>query len=201
MILDVSSNQGKIDWAKVSKQDVTRVILRSTTKNGKLDTRTLENYNGILQNMNGKLQTVDFYKFSYIRTYSAARFEALQALWLLEHSGIRLEVMDYFFLDLEAWGGRDYTSEEAGNVILGYKDTCDIMGVKMGIYANYNYVRNIIPREFSNFPLWIARYNSTLGNVMPWHPMFWQYTSTGHVDGIQGNVDISKEIGHDKDNN
>ena len=194
MIIDVSSNQGKIDWAKVSKQNVTRVILRSTTKNGKLDTRTLENYNGILQNMNSKLQALDFYKFSYVRSYSAARFEALQALWLLEHSGIRLEVMDYFFLDLEAWDGRDYTSEEAGNVILGYKDTCDIMGVKMGIYANYNYIRNIIPREFSDFPLWIARYNSTLGNVNPWRPMFWQYTSTGHVDGIQGNVDISKEL-------
>ena len=194
MILDISSNQGKIDWATVSRQDVTKVILRSTTQNGKLDVRTLENYNGILQNMNDKLNTIDFYKFSYVRDYTSARIESMKTLDTMKRAGIRLEVMDYFYLDLEGHGGRDYTKDEASRVILGYFDTCLSYNVNLGLYFNYNYAKNIVDPIWRELPLWIARYNTTLGDVTPWEPVLWQYTSKGHVDGIQGNVDISKEI-------
>lgn len=195
MILDISSNQGKIDWQKVSHQDVTKVILRSTTQNGKLDVRTLENYNGILQNMNDKLNSIDFYKFTYVRDYTSARIESMKTLDTLKRSGIRLEVMDTFYLDLEDYGGRNYTKDEASQVILGYFDTCLRCNVNLGLYFNYNYAKNIVDPIWRELPLWIARYNSTLGDVSPWTPELWQYTSKGRVDGINGNVDISKRIG------
>lgn len=194
MIIDISSYQGKIDWQMVSKAGVDKVILRSTTKNGKLDTRCIENYNGILQNMNNCLNAIDFYKFSYARTYVGARMECLKTLRTMENHGIRLEVMDVFYLDLESFDGRDYTTEEANNVILGYLDACRLYGVTLGLYFNYNYAKNIVDPVWAYMPLWIARYNSTLGNVEPWKPIYWQYTSSGHVDGIAGNVDISKRI-------
>ena len=194
MIIDISSNQGKIDWQKVSHQDVTKVILRSTTQNGKLDVRTLENYNGILQNMNNKLQAIDFYKFSYVRDYTSARIECMKTLDTMQRAGIRLDVMDYFFLDLEGHGGRDYTKDEASQVILGYFDTCLRCNVDLGLYFNYNYAKNIVDPIWRELPLWIARYNSTLGDVTPWEPVFWQYTSKGRVDGIEGYVDISKVV-------
>lgn len=194
MIIDISSNQGKIDWQKVSRQDVTRVILRSTTQNGKLDVRTLENYNGILQNMNDKLQSVDFYKFSYVRDYTSARIESMRTLATLVRNGIRLEVMDTFYLDLEGHGGRDYTKDEANEVILGYFDTCLDLNVNLGLYFNYNYAKNIVDTIWRDLPLWIARYNTKLGDVRPWTPELWQYTSKGTVDGISGYVDISRTV-------
>ena len=198
MILDISSNQGRIDWQKVSHQDVTKVILRSTTQNGKIDVRTLENYNGILQNMNDKLNSIDFYKFSYVRDYTSARIESMKTLDTMERAGIRLEVMDTFFLDLEGHGGRDYTKDEASQVILGYFDTCLRSNINLGLYFNYNYAKNIVDPIWRELPLWIARYNSILGDVSPWTPELWQYTSKGHVDGIIGNVDISKAVKHEK---
>lgn len=197
MILDISSNQGKIDWQKVSTQDVTKVILRSTTQNGKLDVRTLENYNGILQNMNGRLNSIDFYKFSYVRDYTAARIESMKTLDTMKRAGIRLEVMDTFYLDLEGHGGRDYTKDEASRVILGYFDTCLDCNVNLGLYFNYNYAKNIVDPIWRELPLWIARYNDHLGNVDPWQPELWQYTSKGHVDGIIGNVDISMRVNYE----
>lgn len=194
MIIDVSSYQGKIDWQKVSHQDVTRVILRSTVKNGNLDGRLLENYNGILQNMNEVLKAIDFYKFSYCRDYTGARMECKKTLEELKKHGIRLDVMDYFFLDLEAWGGRDYFTHEANEVIMAYLDECEKAGVILGLYSNYNYLKNIIDPVWHNIPLWYARYNSFMGDIRPFKAMFWQYTSKGHIEGIEGNVDISREV-------
>ena len=194
MIIDVSSYQGKIDWQKVSRQDVTRVILRSTVKNGNLDGRLLENYNGILQNMNEVLKAVDFYKFSYCRDYTSARMECMKTLDQLERHGIRLQVMDYFFLDLEAWGGRDYFTNEVNEVILGYLDGASQFGVRLGLYSNYNYIKNIVDSVWSYLPLWYARYNSYMGDIRPFKALFWQYTSKGQVEGIEGTVDISREV-------
>ena len=194
MILDVSSYQGEIDWQKVSKQDVTKVILRSTVKSGNLDGRLMENYNGILQNMNDKLTGVDFYKFSYCRDYVSARIECMKTLDELEKHGIRLEVMDNFFLDLEGWGGRDYYKNEVNEVIFGYLDAASLFGVRLGLYSNYNYLKNIVDPVWSYLPLWYARYNTTMGNIEPWRALYWQYTSKGHIDGIEGNVDISKVV-------
>ena len=194
MIIDISSNNGAIDWQKVSKAGVTDVILRSTTRNGQLDTRTIENYNGILKNMNEVLNSLSFYKFSYVRTYAEARIECLKTLNELFSHGIRRDVISRFYLDIEAWGGRDYTNIECNEVILGYLDQCINSGVQFGLYFNYNYAKNIVDKVWSDLPLWIARYNTKLGDIAPWNPEIWQYTSSGHVDGISTNVDISRKV-------
>ena len=194
MIIDVSSNQGRIDWLKVSKE-VDGVILRATIKNGKLDSRFMEYYNGILKNSNSKLQSISAYKFSYERDYIGAYREACECLQTLLDHGIRMQVLDCFYCDIEQWGGRDYTTAEADAVLKGYRDACHEFGVKFGMYFNYNYAKHIVnPQVWKRYPLWIARYNKTLGDVSPWTPVLWQYTSTGTVSGITTNVDISKEL-------
>lgn len=188
-IIDVSAYQGAIDW-KQAAQEIDGAILRTTTQNGKLDTRFMENLNGALQN---SVKTIDGYKFAYTREYIAAYVEACKTLDLLDYHGA-LSFLRYFFLDLEAWDGRDYTKQEADAVIKGYRDACEDFGVKFGLYFNWNYAKNIVDTYWRYLPLWIARYNSSLGDVSPWSPILWQYTSTGTIAGIKGNVDISKEV-------
>ena len=188
-IIDVSAYQGAIDW-KQAAQEIDGAILRTTTQNGKLDTRFMENLNGALQN---SVKTIDGYKFAYTREYIPAYVEACKTLDLLDYHGV-LSFLRYFFLDLEAWDGRDYTKQEADAVIKGYRDACQDFGVKFGLYFNWNYAKNIVDTYWRYLPLWIARYNSSLGDVSPWSPILWQYTSTGTIAGIKGNVDISKEI-------
>lgn len=188
-IIDVSAYQGAIDW-KQAAQEIDGAILRTTTQNGKIDTRFMENLNGALQN---SIKTIDGYKFAYTREYIPAYVEACKTLDLLDYHGA-LSFLRYFFLDLEAWDGRDYTREEANAVIKGYRDACQDFGVKFGLYFNWNYAKNIVDTYWRYLPLWIARYNSSLGDVSPWSPILWQYTPTGTIAGIKGNVDISKEI-------
>lgn len=188
-IIDVSAYQGAIDW-KQAAQEIKGVILRATTQNGKIDTRFMENLNGALQN---GVESISAYKFAYTRTYIAAYMEACKTLDMLDSYGA-LRWLDMFYLDLEAWGGRDYTTGEANEVIRGYKDAAQDFNIKFGLYFNYNYARNIVDDYWKCLPLWIARYNSSLGDVTPWTPKLWQYTDKGTIAGIKGNVDISKEV-------
>lgn len=193
MYLDISSNQGAIMWQDIPK-DVNGIILRATTKNNKLDVRTMENYNGILQNISAQLDELSVYKFSYARDYISARMECRKCLMALGEKGIRY---DHLYLDLESDGKTDYTRAQADAVILGYIDEMHIYygnAGKLRLYFNYNYLKNIIDPAWFVFKIWLARYNSTMGDTFGANIVLWQYTSTGHVLGINGNVDISKEI-------
>lgn len=193
MYLDISSNQGKIDWEVLGKQkDINGIILRATTKNNQLDTRLIENYNGILHNMSD-IDELSVYKFSYARDYITARMECRKCLTAMAEKGIHY---DKFYLDLESNGTADYTRAQADAVILGYIDELDLYGAldRLCLYFNYNYLCNIIDAHWRTFPIWLARYNSTMGDTLGANIVLWQYTSTGHMPGIGGYVDKSKEI-------
>lgn len=194
MYLDISSNQGKIDWKTLAENNrglINGVILRATTQNNKLDVRAMENYNGILHNMSD-IDEISVYKFSYARDYASARVECAKCLSELAAHGIHF---DFFYLDLEGWSGRDYSREEANAVILGYIDGLKaIHPNKFRLYFNYNYLKNIIDPYWHSIPIWLARYNATMGDLFGANVVLWQYTSTGKIDGISGNVDLSREV-------
>lgn len=191
MYLDISSNQGKIDWAAVPK-DVSGVILRGTTKNDKLDTRLIENYNGILHNLSD-VDELSIYKFSYAWDYVTARAECYKCLKALKFNGIHF---DYFYLDLESHDGKDYTREQATAVIMGYMHELAFNGdfSKFRLYFNYNYLKNIIDPIWRDIPLWLARYNNVMGDDLGANIVLWQYSSTGRIAGINGNVDLSRKV-------
>ena len=193
MYLDISSNQGAIDWHTVAKnKDIRGLILRSTTQNNKLDVRTIENYNAVLQTM-PELAEISVYKFSYAKDYISARLECHKCIKALAEKGVHY---DYLYLDLEKHSGADYTTREANECIYGYMDEMHAYGIenKLRLYFNYNYLKNIIDRAWFVMPIWLARYNSQMGDIFGAKVVLWQYTSTGRIDGIMGNVDISDEI-------
>ena len=195
MYLDISSNQNKIDWKTLAENNrglINGVILRSTTQNNKLDVRTIENYNGILHNLSD-IDEISVYKFSYARDYVTARVECRKCLTELKKHGVHF---DFFYLDLEGFGGRDYTREESNAVILGYMDEMRIYGYsnKFRLYFNYNYLKIIIDPIWREIPIWLARYNDTMGDTFGANIVLWQYTSRGRIDGIKTNVDLSREV-------
>lgn len=192
MIIDVSSFQGCIDWGKVIKNgDVDRVVFRSTTKNGNLDTRFMENYNGLLKNQFKGI--LDVYKFAYSKTFDSALVEAKKALETLYSKGV-LRGVNIFWLDLENIDGVKFSQKQAAEVIGAYRVMCESYGVEFGIYANYDYVKNVLPKWASMYPLWLARYNSITGDVSPFNIEMWQYTANGRIDGISVAVDLSRYV-------
>lgn len=198
-IVDVSTYQGVIDWREVASHvEYGGGIVRTTTKDGKLDNKFIANSNGIINNivdgLNPNFTYYAGYKFAYTRDHMSAYIEASKTLYEIEKAGF-LQSMGRFYLDLEKWGGRDYKTNEATEVIKGYREACADFKIPFGLYCNYNYIKHIIdPMWSKNVYLWLARYNNVMGDVSPWSPRLWQYTSKGRVSGIDGNVDISEVI-------
>lgn len=64
-------------------------------------------------------------------------------------------------------------------------------GYAGGIYTGEWWLNNLLNvKEFSNFYLWVAKYSSEPPEVgREWDA--WQYTSTGIIDGVAGNCDVS----------
>lgn len=61
------------------------------------------------------------------------------------------------------------------------------------IYTYPGFWDNLGTTRFADYPLWIAHYTSA---EQPWTPgwkswTFWQYTDTGSISGISGNVDLN----------
>ena len=46
--------------------------------------------------------------------------------------------------------------------------------------------------QLVDFPLWLAQYNET--PTFYYHFSMWQYSSTGTVPGIEGNVDLNIQL-------
>ena len=73
--IDVSDNQGIIDWSKVAAAGVQFAILRSVRRSGKTDYQFAANLAGCLQHN----IPVSVYKYTYATTEAQAQEEAAQA--------------------------------------------------------------------------------------------------------------------------
>ena len=86
-IIDVSDNQGVIDWQQVSKH-ISFAILRSVRGSGKLDYQFKANVEGCRKYGIG----FDVYKYSYALTEDASIREAQQVVAALQSVGCCPEV-------------------------------------------------------------------------------------------------------------
>ena len=71
--------------------------------------------------------------------------------------------------------------------------------VKPIVYASYNFKTQFLQDKcFSQYPYWIAHYYvDSLSYEGNWS--FWQHTDAGHVDGIDGYVDLNLFNGNAED--
>ena len=187
--MDISSYQGNISWEKVAKTDVKFAILRSTTKNGKLDTKFWQNYRGATTHG----IPVDVYHFSYALDTNKAISDAEN---LIEKLNGEKPVI---WLDLE-WSeqgklGKDKVTE----IATAFIKTCQGKGYECNIYSNVDWYKNYYHAnklKALGCKFWIARYGTNDGFLQnKYKPnvgeYIWQYTSKGEVSGIIGNVDMN----------
>jgi lysozyme len=67
-------------------------------------------------------------------------------------------------------------------------------GIKPIIYTNPDHINFLkpVPDWLLKFNLWIASYTTNPPNVAPWADwVMWQFSEAGHVDGIDGAVDMN----------
>lgn len=185
--IDVSSHQQSINWANVKNADVDYAIIRC----GYGDNYT--KYDDTYWKYNADQCTelsIPFgaYLYSYAASIEEAESEAAHAIRLLE--GYKLSYPIY--LDLEDNNTVGTCSNEMiGQIAKIFCDRLQNAGYMVGIYANlYWWNTKLTSSVFSNetWYKWVAQYNSVCTYSGSY--TMWQSTSSGTVDGINGNVDI-----------
>lgn len=192
--VDVSSYQGKIDWAKAKSTGVEFAILKIIRKDLNPDKQFENNWNGC-QKAGIPVQGV--YNYSYATATSKAVRDAKKVLEVL--SGRKAMV----WLDVE-----DDCQKNLGQTLIyiinAYADVIKSAGLEFGVYTGLSFYNTYIkPFGGIRYPLWIARYGKNNGKMdVKYQPQIsgmigWQYTSKGRISGISGNVDMNvwyKEI-------
>ncbi len=67
----------------------------------------------------------------------------------------------------------------------------ELLKRECGVYLNYDYYNNRVNAEIKNRKIWWASYNRLPAQEAKNEIDLWQWTSTGEVRGIKGNVDIN----------
>lgn len=197
MGIDVSDNQGKIDWKQVAGDGCQFAILRSVRHSGKADNQFTANLAGCRENN----IPIAVYKYTYAKTVEEAQKEACQVIDLLREHGLRCKV----FWDVE---DRDYLYKlgagKLTEVIKAAQRVIEAAGLEFCLYVGL-YVYNEHWLDFTQFdcPLWVARYpvkgKKTLNDfpAEKYTPAVgreiygWQFTSEGKVKGITTDVDLN----------
>lgn len=180
IIIDVSEHQGVIDW-NAAKGQIDGAILRcgfgdnSSSQDDKQWKRNADECTRL---------GIPFgvYIYSYATSLAQAESEAQHVLRCVK--GYKLSYPIY--LDLEEPGTQSGAVERAkrfGTII-------ESAGYWCGVYANLHWWNNYLG-GLDRFTKWIAQYNSTCDYTGS-NKDIWQYSSTGRVAGIAGNVDMNE---------
>lgn len=201
--IDVSQWQGQIDWNKVKATGIDfaliRVGYRGYGSSGTLNASTKDTfYDTNMTNAIAAGIKVGIYVFSQAITPDEAKEEAQYILDNIGSYNVTMPlVLDYEYASTTSGlGGRLYNAklskEDATNICLAFCQTIAEAGYTPMVYANKSMLEtqlNASDISSKGYHIWLANYttNTTYGGTFD----FWQYSSTGKVDGITGNVDMN----------
>lgn len=178
-VIDVSTHQGIIDWAKVKASGVDGAIIRCgygsdiASQDDKQWKRNADECTRL---------GIPFgtYLYSYAKTTAQAKSEAEHVLRLVK--GYNLSYPIYYDLE-EAW-----TESGAIERAKVFGDIIEAAGYWCGVYANKSWWTNHLV-GLERFVKWVAQYNS----VCTYNGSYdmWQYTSSGSIPGVNGNCDVN----------
>lgn len=188
--IDVSSWQGDINWQKVKTAGVEFAFIRIGYQVGYGGDYVLDKY--FVQNIEGATNAglpVGVYFYSYADSVDEAKN---QAEWIAEHlSDYEVELGVAF--DWEDWGNFNLTNmsfHTINRVASAYLDTLAEKGYNGLLYGSLNYLRRIWQPEkyLEDHTVWLAQYYDKPTYEKDFR--FWQFSNTGRVDGIAGDVDL-----------
>lgn len=188
--IDVSKYQGDIDWGAVAASGINFAIIRVGYRGSSTGVLVEDPY--FKKNIAGATKAgvkVGVYFFTQAITEAEAVEEASMAMSLV--SGYRLTYP--IFIDTEsASNGRanGLSTSSRTAIVKAFCQTVQNGGYKAGVYASKSWFNNqLTASSLGNYCIWVAQYNASC--TYSGKKDMWQYSSTGSVSGIKGNVDMN----------
>lgn len=195
-VIDVSEWQGDIDWAKAKADGVEGVIIRLGYGWGNnADKKAQRNISEC------KRLGIPFgiYWYSYADTPSIAKGEGADVVAKLKQFGVNASDLAYpVYYDLEKWTWKGHQPPTDPNVyndiVNNWYSALQSAGYKnLSVYSYTSYLQGPLNHaDIYAKTTWVAQYGARMGfDSFPTGSRGWQYTSSGKVDGISGNVDMN----------
>ena len=195
-VIDVSGWQGDIDWAKAKADGVEGAIIRLGYGEGNnADKKAQRNISEC------KRLGIPFgiYWYSYADTPALAKEEGTDVVAKLKQFGVNPSDLAYpVYYDLEKWtweGHQPPTDPNVyNNIVNNWYSALQSAGYKnLGVYSYTSYLQGPLKHvDIYAKTTWVAQYGARMGfDSFPTNSRGWQYTSSGKVGGIRGNVDMN----------
>ncbi len=195
--IDVSYYQRNVNWTKVKKSGkVDFAILRAGYRG--YGSGTLVEDGELAKHLMGTKSNnikIGLYFFTQAINKEEAKQEALYVISLIKKYGIKVKypiAIDTEISNPNADGRADNLSVSTRTeVVKEFCKTIKKAGYKPAIYASTSWLNNKLDMsKLSGYDVWVAHYGVSKPKYTGKYTM-WQYTSSGSVDGINGNVDMN----------
>jgi lysozyme len=184
--VDISKWQGQVDWASLRRAGTKFAFIKATEGGDHVDSRFLENWYG------AKKAGIPRGAYHFVYWCRPAHE---QAVWFKRNVPADPDALPPV-LDVE-WNGQSVNCpkkvprEQALAMIeVMLREMEAHTGKRPIIYTDITFHKEILEGEFTDYPFWIRstaaepheRYNNRRWT-------FWQFTTTGRVPGVNGDVD------------
>ena len=189
--VDVSAHQGPIDWQAVRNSGIEFAIIRLGYRgygSGKLVEDEYAKQN--LQAAKEAGLKIGAYFFSQALDIKEADEEIQFMLNMLADVYLDMPIVLDWEIPTEDARTKDMDARTLTDIQLHFCGQMKKMGLQPMVYFNWHQSENLYYlSELEEYPFWLALYQDRM--TYPWKVEMWQWTSSGKVPGIQGNVDIN----------
>lgn len=189
--IDVSAYQGEIDWQRVKDSGIQFAIIRLGYRGYGTGVLVEDKY--AKANLEGATKAgleVGAYFFS----------QALNEAEVHEEIDFMLEILGDTEITMPVVFDWEYVSDEARTANMDDRTLTDLNliycermeeeGYQPMIYFNSTQARTLLfLHELEEYPFWLAYYSDRMN--YPYRFEMWQYSCTGRVPGIKGDVDLN----------
>jgi lysozyme len=184
--IDVSYYQGPIDWPTVHVNGTTFAYIKATEGGDRVDKRFAENWEGTKQ---AGVQRGAYHFYYFCRPVEE------QITWFEEHVPVDAEALPPA-LDME-WNPQSPTCRirpPRQQILADMQRFLEALeqhyGKRPVIYSSVDFHRDVLEGAFDDYPFWLRSvkgYPAKRYGDRRWH--IWQYTESGSLPGVTGNID------------
>lgn len=183
--IDVSKWQGDIDWKKVSMSGIDFAMIRSSFGNMHTDEKLAANVAGCEKYG----IPYGFYHYSYADSVAEAKKEARFFLSVIKNYSPEYPLV----LDIENDHFKSMSRKQVTNIIIAFAKELENAGYYVSIYSFAKFFNDYVDMsKIENYDIWIACWGDEerLNSFYDGPYGMWQYSATGSVNGIDGEVDL-----------
>ncbi len=179
--VDVSHYQMQVDWDTLLTQNIDFVFIKATEGESLQDSLFIKNWEAL-----GRRDVIrGAYHFFHPSVSIEGQFQNFT-------KRVKLESLDLPpVVDIEVTNGESATNirDALKQILLKLEAHYKIKPI---IYTNQKLYNEYLQNAFSEYPLWIARYNTIEPELIDGHHWtFWQYGNRGQLRGVVGDIDFN----------